>query len=792
MKILNRIYLPVIITMLMTGCGGEGSTKPKETGNELTGAFNVNAEVTITAHADEEVQPSAELALTISGYQGVVYYKTELESDTGIESIDITSPFSPTTFITITGRPSNTMPLTGSSDNVIIRACADNACNQEFEGSPHVLTVNYQITNELKFPYQGITFYHTIGESNSPDSATNLVEVMGRDKSWQASSDGDWLQVQASMDSGRGVVIEYDPVNLGPGSYNANVTITNTDNSEETATIPVALEVSEPTLNVAESIAIETKGGVFYEPSTNLPVTTSVNISANALSATLSANLAEHFSISTDQTGDRMVDIKINARPLARPQSAVGSINLEFDVYGYIVSHAVPVTVEAAENYLVLDRHTVSLYQLGQETRLTDSIEVNNLLRNSNLTWQAESSTTWLELTRNNEQLQISAEPTGLAIGDHTAEILISSSDDGVIAGDQARIFVNLHISAETKQPLQLADKSFFAVGTNARFPFLYVASDNTFSIYHQYSGAHIRDVELPVVINKNTASFIESSSDGEKIYFAADDKLYQLANGATAFELIHENSSNAVEYSLSLMRQRDNDYLVVNSGTLINTSDNSVDNQFELSYEKAFSAKSGETLCRYNESSNALAYNCFALRYSSLTQQMESSRVSGTFAGEVNRSELSLSNNGDVLYVSRQTWGTAKNVYKINLAELQLESDNTATHESSDMFVVNDSHAFSRAIENHSGDVVFMSHHADQASDFYSFAGQFGPANEPENNSLSKGIDETNALVTVETLGNRAVMSADGQWLYSVYVHPSYSSNVSYTKNLVELNANP
>jgi hypothetical protein len=134
----------------------------------------------------------------------------------------------------------------------------------------------------------------------------------------------------------------------------------------------------------------------------------------------------------------------------------------------------------------------------------------------------------WLTVSHDGLAVAISADPTGLALGQHFANVAITSSAAGVAAGDTVR--VGLYVFDTPASSEVIADGSGFFCGAtevDPVRPLLYGIHHNLVRAYHVYDNKIAFDIDLG--IQQGTLSGLAASLDGRHLYAAATDYVYDI-----------------------------------------------------------------------------------------------------------------------------------------------------------------------------------------------------------------------------------------------------------------------
>jgi WD40 repeat protein len=151
---------------------------------------------------------------------------------------------------------------------------------------------------------------------------------------------------------------------------------------------------------------------------------------------------------------------------------------------------------------------------------LTRSIGVLNTWRAPNVTWQAQSNQPWLAVTASGttgSPLQLTANAGGLADGQYSAQVTVSSSDSSIV--NQEVIRVGLTVGSADPQPLiDITGVSAINVVPSPVEPWVFIGGGNAGSslyVYDSNSGALLHTYSTPFT----NVSGLAISGDGLTVF---------------------------------------------------------------------------------------------------------------------------------------------------------------------------------------------------------------------------------------------------------------------------------
>lgn len=138
-----RAFFWILSCGWLSACGGgsSGSGTPPAPPS-LTAA----GPVSVSASTADSAAPTAQVKATIANAGSASYYFSRTFTSNGLAAIDAPAAGSIGTFTLQFKAPSFLSPGT-YSDTVTIEACKDSACQQQIQGSPATVTVQYVVSD---------------------------------------------------------------------------------------------------------------------------------------------------------------------------------------------------------------------------------------------------------------------------------------------------------------------------------------------------------------------------------------------------------------------------------------------------------------------------------------------------------------------------------------------------------------------------------------------------------------------------------------------------------------------
>lgn len=352
---------------------------------------------------------------------------------------------------------------------------------------------------------------------------------------WAATSSQPWLQPPSGTQTGAGNhTVNVDTSTLQPGQTTATLTLTNVADSTDTATLLVTVNMSAPTLTTSLS-AIELGGASGLENAA-VPLAFSLGTGSNAYPWTLTATttsggnwLTVSSAAGTVAASNVIVDVDAD-RTLLASGTHTGQLELRATVNGVAVTQTIPVTLRHEGNRLLVSDTGVAFSSFPSRQVLTRTLAVRNTREESGIPWHANSNAAWLGVTLTGDTgdpLVLTANPAGLAEGQHFAEVTVISTSAQILNDERIRVGLTVR-AADPTSLIDLPAAEGYITVANPVEPEMFLSDSNDIEVYDVYSGALLRTLSgFTGVLS------LAMSAEGLSLYVAQD-----IASGDRVLEL--------------------------------------------------------------------------------------------------------------------------------------------------------------------------------------------------------------------------------------------------------------
>jgi hypothetical protein len=322
---------------------------------------------------------------------------------------------------------------------------------------------------------------------------------------WTATSDVAWITPPSGIHTGPGTFdVTLDNTGLRADSHIGKVTLTNAQDVTDTAELTVVFVLQAPGMGIAPfpsggSNVVMLGGNSGFE-SKVVPLRLTLDTGANEFpwTASLSGITGLTASVTSGMVSAAGSMIELSAdRTQVQRGEYFGQLQVTANVNGTFVQAFQPVVLRVEDNQLVVEANGVALSSFPGRSVLQRTVHVYDSWDSSATQWQASDDQSWLTVTPSGSaggNLVLTANPAGLADGQYTATVTITSNTARV-ANDQT---IRVGFTVRSTDPVVLIDQAVPAsqLAVNPVEPEVYVCdSFNTITVYDIYSGASLRTI---------------------------------------------------------------------------------------------------------------------------------------------------------------------------------------------------------------------------------------------------------------------------------------------------------
>lgn len=461
----------------------------------------------------------------------------------------------------------NQLPY-GSTTEIIYLRDNDNWSNV----SEHVVTVN--VLPPIRFEEAAQNVLGAIQStplvygSDLNQISFELPFYAGDTTQWSAQATESWVQVSSSTGTGPGSLVGAVNMNgITPGTYNAELTLSDIDVSANAQTLNVVARVIAPYITATGNSLLLGGADGLGSPTGELGF--SINTGANSYPYTLNITTDDEqnwlsASAMTGELSSTRTPIVLNADADSLPSGTHrATVTVTVQVNDLELTHETRVTFNKEANRLVMSSVGVALTSSPTLSVLTRDLTVLSSIDRTDVEWVAESNQSWLSVTESGTtggELTLSADANGLAAGaTYFATVTVSSPDEQV--ENQETIRVGLTVLAEDPIDTHLNlettyDYSSFLVGgvlygivASPVEPLVFVNLDNQIKAYNVFTGVVERTFDIVIA----SAASMAISQDGETLY-VYDTTNYQIVElNATSGEVTHRYAANYTGWGYAL-----------------------------------------------------------------------------------------------------------------------------------------------------------------------------------------------------------------------------------------------
>lgn len=416
----------------------------------------------------------------------------------------------------------NTTALTSGSYSTVLTLGTADASNNILQ--TQAVQVSYSVHDGLLINATSVGTSFTVGDSLSSGSLPFMVSTPAAIQ-WTAQSNSPWLTGPTGTQQGSGSFsANVNMAGMGAGTYTGKITVTNTADPTDTASINVIITLVAPIMTVGPTgISL---GGTTGLDTSAQTLTFSINTNLNAYAWTATPTTSTggawlNLSASTGMVSGSNVTVTVNAnRSLLAAGTYQGQIQLQTTVNGSVLTQNIPVTLNVDPNRLVATATGVAFSSFPSRSVLTRTLNVANTWGVTGVHWQTQSDQSWLTATTSGttgSPLVLTANPTGMTPGQYTAHLTITSPDSGV--SNQETVRVGLTVGSTDPAPLiTLASENGTVMVTSPVEPVAFISTGAANAPIRVY------DLNTGTLLNTFTNGFttpgsLAISGDGLTLY---------------------------------------------------------------------------------------------------------------------------------------------------------------------------------------------------------------------------------------------------------------------------------
>jgi uncharacterized protein (TIGR03437 family) len=381
------------------------------------------AKLTFSYQLGAPAIPSQELTITSGGVPVPVSAITSGEPWLSVAG----SPGQTPAVFTVTANGSS---LTAGTYNATVTVTSSGASN-----SPITVPVTFIVTAAptLQASPPQVSFTHQIGK---PNPANQQVMVTSSSASLNFSvtastnAGGSWLAATGGGNTPSIVDIAVNPTSLTAGTYTGTVTLTSASAGNSPLNIPVTLVVSRAITLTASPANLS----FTYQPGGSLPASQQVQVTSSGAQVSFSASIApgaSWLSVSGDSLTPGNLTVSVNPAGLA-PGDYAGSVVIQSPVAANNpLEVPVSLNVAASDALSVTPNILRFTYLIQGSPPASQNLTVTSTGTPLQFHATVSPGATWLRVGGGGTTpgaLQVGVDPTGLAVGDYSGSILVSST----------------------------------------------------------------------------------------------------------------------------------------------------------------------------------------------------------------------------------------------------------------------------------------------------------------------------------------------------------------------------
>lgn len=648
----------IIAVAALQACGGGGGGGGNGSGGNAPGSFTVSATtVKFTAKENESAGTPqvvhVHLQDTKAAALGAAYVSPQQQPSWlhvaitgGAQDYDVTLSVISTTQMVGTQSATLTLGTTDSAGNVL-----------------HTQAVQTSLTILVPMGVDKPALSGSFVLGDPVTSSTLAVSITADPSTqWKITPSAPWISASAATGTGSGSVnFTIDASGLSVGQTTGTVTVTNSTDPADTATIAVNVTVSNPSFSLAPS-PIVIGGNDGLTPGTQtLEISLGTGSNAYPWSATVQTTTGGswlHIGSSSGAVGGSGTSISVDGDYASiSPGSYSGTVQIQATVKGVILTQSVPVTLNKEGHWLYVSSQGAAFSRFPSRSVLTRTLQISSSQNRTDVPWAATSDQSWLSVTASGVTggaLVLTANPGGLqADREYIANVSIASSNGSILNTQSVR--VGLWVGSADPGDATVSG-TFPYVVANPVEPYVY-ASDGAGNIlvYQVYSGALVNT--LATSLAQTTEMAI--SSDGTQLFVSDATNLEVVQIDPTSGATIrHFPWGSSYSRGIGYARPAAHPILVLGSSAVYNIGTGAKYQAtvtpmfFESSYSFA-SDPSSKYLYTQDNGTSPSTLTQFTLSYSALLPDGLTVSAGPTASGGSNGQDICVSADGSKVYTA-------------------------------------------------------------------------------------------------------------------------------------------
>ena len=330
---------------------------------------------------------------------------------------------------------------------------------------------------------------------------TLSVPVTAPNKTWTITSNVSWLQglPVGNQQGSQTLNLTLNAAALAVNSYTGTLTVQNTADTADHASVSITLNVLAPTLTVTPNPVVLGGSDGLGNLNQNLSLTLDTGTNTHAYTVVLSGSggigwLKSSVPGGTVGSNASNITLDIDRSSGVQPGEYSGSARFDVNVNGTTFSTTVPVALNLESHRLVVE-NGVALSKFPSRQVLSRTLKVTSSRDRAAVPWRAQSNQPWLTVTQPGSpvvgnNLTLIANPTGLSDGQHIALVTLHSTDSSIDRDETIRVGFWIGSVDPTDVDAALTAQPVVLV-TNPVEPLAYVHTfQGSIFVYNVYSGA--------------------------------------------------------------------------------------------------------------------------------------------------------------------------------------------------------------------------------------------------------------------------------------------------------------